>query len=613
MICDDAVARVRLIGGEMLEWSDTERDGSPGAGVLGELLRPLLPSGARVLVAGPHPAALLDEPVAGACELSVLLRSYSDACRLAEQHEVTVYCGSLEKAAFSEGFDVVIALDGVERLMSFDHAGSSWAEALRRLVGMLAPGGTLVLGVENPLGVHRFAGDPSEVHERADDDWAAAELDQSRPVNLEQLTDLLDGSGLTLGRSYAAYGHPSGPHLLLDVSALETASAPTALAVAACAGVFGTPPAGYDSRHLCRMAIAGGLGARIATRWVVVAHAAGGRSATTPVALTMDADAAPYWRLPCELAPAARGGWVRRARGDRTLRVSGRVIRTPGLLDGPIPEGRFLAEILMAACTRNDVVAIREVLGLFLWWMESQGADGKVPGWTAFAVADNVIFDGTRFALLDASWQLPGELDTDVVLARVMRHFAVRLLDSGQWHPWSWQLGTDRLTLTLLSMMGRTADLEIVRRGAELDAEIDADLAGSREDGAQDGVSGEDRPVQDEAVPDEPGQEEPGQPGQGRGAPGRWRESYRELYAARGRLRAKLEEAQQKITVLERDLDTAEAKLLKAVRAVKQAERRDERIRSSAGFRVGRVITASAAALRPVRRMFGAGPERGAD
>ncbi|MEU7453534.1 hypothetical protein [Streptosporangium roseum] len=564
----------------MLEWSDAGPDGSPGAEVLGELLRPLL-TGGRVLVAGPHPAELLDAAAAGACELSVLLRSHSDACHLAEQYEATVYCGSLEKAAFPEAFDVVIALDGVERLTSSDHAAGSWAESLGRLTAMLAPGGTLVLGVENPLGVHRFAGDPSEVHQRADDDWAAVELDQSRPVNLERLAGLLNDSGLTVGRSYAAYGHPAGPHLLLDVSVLETASAPTALAVAACVGVFGTPAAGYDARHLGRMAIAGGLGARVATRWVVMAHAAGGRPVTSPVALTADADAAACWRLACELVPAARGGWTRRARGDRTLRVSGRVTRTPELLDGPVPEGRFLAEILMAACARNDVVAIRELLVLFRRWVEGHGTGGRVPASTAFAVADNVVFDGTGFAMLDASWQLPGELDLDVALARILRHFAARLLDSGQWHPWSWQIGADRLTLTLLAMAGGTADRETVRRGAELDAEIGADV---------------------------PGRAGPGRHGS-EGGPGEWRESYRELYAARGRLRARLEEAQQKITMLERDLETAEAKLAKAVRAAKQAQRRDERPRPPNGSRLGRVITAPVAALRPVRRMFGTGSD----
>ena len=163
---------------------------------------------------------------------------------------------------------MVIALDGVERLTSFDRAGGSWTESLQLLAAMLAPGGTLVLGVENPLGLHRFAADPSEVHRRADDDWAAAELDQSRPANPERLAGLLNACGLTTGRSYAAYGHPARPHLLLEVAALETASVPATLVATACAGAFGTPPPGYDARHLIRTAMAGGLEARIAPRWV---------------------------------------------------------------------------------------------------------------------------------------------------------------------------------------------------------------------------------------------------------------------------------------------------------------------------------------------------------
>ena len=290
--------------------------------------------------------------------------------------------------------------------------------------------------------------------------------------------------------------------------------------------------------------------------------------------------------------------------------MSGRVTRTPGLLDGPIPEGRSLTEILMAACARNDVVEIREILELFQRWMDGHGADGRVPGWAAFAVADNVVFDGTRFMMLDASWQLPGELDAEVVLARILRRFAVHLLDSGQWHPWSWQLGADRLTLTLLSMAGRTADPEDVRRGAELDAQIDANLGISHERGARDGGDAGQGPDQDDldgAGADRSGLDQGGlgrdDPAQGaasleendpdapdpvHGGPRERRESYRELYAARGRLRERLEEAQQKITMLERDLEIAEAKLTKlakAVRAAKQAGRRDDKSRTPAGKR----------------------------
>ncbi|MBM0238396.1 hypothetical protein JNW88_16815 [Micromonospora sp. ATA32] len=51
---------VRLIGGEMLVWSDL--DGSHGPGpVRGSVLAPLLAAtGGRVLIAGPHDPALVD-------------------------------------------------------------------------------------------------------------------------------------------------------------------------------------------------------------------------------------------------------------------------------------------------------------------------------------------------------------------------------------------------------------------------------------------------------------------------------------------------------------------------------------------------------------------------
>src|SRR5690349_1363508 len=112
-----------LIGGEMLSWSDL--DGSHGRPpASGVALRSLLPSArGRTLVAGPHALALI-EAVPGA---EVLVRGVPDAELLAS-HGVTVLCGSLEKLAGAPAYDTVIALDGLDRLLSAEAEPHSWNE-----------------------------------------------------------------------------------------------------------------------------------------------------------------------------------------------------------------------------------------------------------------------------------------------------------------------------------------------------------------------------------------------------------------------------------------------------------------------------------------------------
>ncbi|NUR24773.1 MAG: class I SAM-dependent methyltransferase, partial [Catenulispora sp.] len=89
---------LRLIGGEMLVWTDNEpqRERIPtGSGALEELLRGLARPGGRVLVAGPHSAGVIDLLDRADMQITCLLRAYPDAAELAARHpNVQVLCGS---------------------------------------------------------------------------------------------------------------------------------------------------------------------------------------------------------------------------------------------------------------------------------------------------------------------------------------------------------------------------------------------------------------------------------------------------------------------------------------------------------------------------------------
>ncbi|MEV4705274.1 hypothetical protein [Actinoplanes sp. NPDC049316] len=210
----------RLIGGEMLVWSDLDGAHGPGP-VRGAALAPFLAAArGRTLVAGPHDSALLT----GLTGATVLVRGVPDAERLAGRPGRTVLCGSVAKLAAEGPFDTVIALDGLERLGTAEHDELSWAQKLDVLRGVLAPGGVLMLGLENPLGVHRLVAPPGPL---SDSDWTPA-WDETRPAGPGPLTGALGGAS----RVYALYPDPVRPRVVLETTRDDGA------AEAAVAGAF---------------------------------------------------------------------------------------------------------------------------------------------------------------------------------------------------------------------------------------------------------------------------------------------------------------------------------------------------------------------------------------
>src|SRR5437868_1616313 len=109
----------------MLNWSD------------------LHPRDARPAAAGPAATALLAAALTAdvasrVASVDLLVRSAPDAEELAELLDYAkgqVFCGSLDRFTADEQYDVIVALDGLERLVGPDTASFTWVEALERLRG----------------------------------------------------------------------------------------------------------------------------------------------------------------------------------------------------------------------------------------------------------------------------------------------------------------------------------------------------------------------------------------------------------------------------------------------------------------------------------------------
>ena len=409
---------IELIGGEMPAWTE---DRPPVGGALLTELAGRLPAGSDVLLAGPHAPELIDAVAARAASVTCLVRSQPEAIEL-DRRGPTVLCGSLAKVTAADRYDVVVALDGLDRLCSVEGPQYDWMEGLQALKRVLRPGGTLLLALENELGVHRLVDPATVTSAQSDSAWRPLGEFDTKPGNPTRFAERLAAEGLAVDWLGAAWPVPQAPTMIATPNALR--DGPVDALAAAAAGAVGRAYAGKsvlsDPRRLAAAAVRGGLGPEFAAAWLAVAHRAPRPATTLPLPAVLLGDDAVV-----ELAPpgprfsapsggpgagsgtAPAGGWVRRV----VRSVPGRDLSA---LTGPLPAGRLLEELLLGACLRHDLPVIRRLL----------------TGWTAAlpaATADNVVVHQDTYALLDPS--VPAQTD-------VLRRFAATVIGGGYAHPW---------------------------------------------------------------------------------------------------------------------------------------------------------------------------------
>jgi hypothetical protein len=412
----------RLIGGEMLRWSDLSIGDGPGP-VRGAVFGPLLETvGGRILVAGPHHPELLDALPPG--DLTLLVRGVPDAeelaARYADRPGVVVCCGTPEKLAGEAPYDTVIALDGLGRLSSVEEEQLGWAATAEVLIGLLRPGGRLLLGVENYLGLHRLVAMPPEVQ---DADWTpVGEYDETRPAGLDRVLARLDG--LRVVRTYAAFPEPAWPTALLGTELLADERI-RGFVEAALDGAFpriGNPL--VDPRPIAVDARRHGLAAELAPAWVLLAERPG------PVA-----EAAPA--VPCGVIATAASLSVVRRGGE------GGWARTPLPVGMPrdVPEGRTVKELVLGAAQNRDLPAVRALLEA---WQSGPAAG----------------LDAAKAIVAPDGAVVPSGLAVAGMPEDALLSLATAILGSGLAHPWPTVDGAPGLARTLAAMTGRDLTIE---------------------------------------------------------------------------------------------------------------------------------------------------------
>ncbi|GAA1590441.1 class I SAM-dependent methyltransferase [Actinoplanes couchii] len=425
---------ITMIGGEMPEYAEEH---PPAAGPLYRHLADRLPAGIRVLVAGPHDTGLV-RALADRREVTCLLRSRPDAETLSSdaadptESGLTVLCGTLSKLTDADRYDVVIAFDGVGRLCSPEDTPLDWAESVRLLQRSLRPGGTLLLTVENELGIHRLVDPGTPSASRSADAWNAAAEFGTAPGRADRVAEVLGAEGLPVSGMAALWPLPANPTLLINPETLRYGplDALAALAANVTATAYSQGSVLSDPRRLAASSVRRGIGAELAPAWLVIAQRATRptQGIQLPPALFVGGSGVGG----SETGGSAAGGSGAAAVTEILGTPDGWLRRTGNGTAEPLPDGHLLEERLLSAALGHDLPELRRLL---TGWMT------ELP----LTTAGNVLVDGARFTVLD-----PGEPERSDALAR----FAHLLIDGGYHHPWPGITDVVRLIAVLAGAAG---------------------------------------------------------------------------------------------------------------------------------------------------------------
>jgi hypothetical protein len=438
------VSEVQVVRGEMQPWTDQTTHQPAVAALLADVL----PANRRTLILGPHSPLLIESVLAHSSDVTILVRSVSDAEQLSSEFGpcLQVVAGALDGLK-SEPFEVIVAVDGLDRVLGYDSEDLSWTARLSALSTQAAPDAAVVLGLENEFSLLNLL-DRRPVGERhGDDEWRPLHDDPTRPVSVDQLKASLPwdaqvyanfASHTLVAASVAAEARPGELPTRLAVEALEAADIPLLSPVAegvdsaARAGLLGAIPTAWLA--VCGVPTAPAIYTQTGPAVLTATPTPGGWQLST-TAGSPAADASPAATPPASPVPPAR-----------TLdSSSGAIVFDASVVRAEVPNGLSVESILFRLAAAEDVPGFRKLAARLGEWA---GESRVVLRW------DDVVMDGDSFAHGVSPWVAAEPVERVDLLAAAWQRFHDRLTGQHRRHPWPpWMVGDD-LVYAWLGMSG---------------------------------------------------------------------------------------------------------------------------------------------------------------
>lgn len=427
-----------------------------------------------------------------------MARSELIAHRCAGLDQVEVLCGPLDGLGDGRrgAYDVVLAVGVLEYASTGQGGGRGPVALLDGLVDALAPGGVLVLAIENRLGLKYLLGFPED---HLGLPWVG--LEGYRPGepttwSRQELAQMLADAGLAAQKWLYPFPDYKLPTAVLNEEIYQRTDAadmvdqivghPTS-------SKYALPVLVADDRAAHKTMVAAGLGPDVANSFLIVA-------AKSPEAVGERVDEnALAWRV----APDRRRRWVQQGavvRSGEGLNMRRRLLaedRASGFEDWlgqvevseePYFAGPNLEQCLLDSARQGDSDGVAELLRI--WRAELTAHEIPVdsvpsphpylpvdtsrmlpPEWLD-AGPDNFVVTADGLEFVDREWVAAGGVDVRLAVVRGLWKAVSAMLGSRCHLPWPVTWSNDRLVAHLGGLIGEDIDAELLKRWRQAEDDL---------------------------------------------------------------------------------------------------------------------------------------------
>ena len=420
------------------------------------------------------------------------------AGRCAGLDSVEVLCGPLEGLGEDRrrSYDVALVVGVLEYAGTGQGGGGGPAELLSGVVDTLAPGGAVVLAIENRLGLKYLLGFPEDHLGLPWVGWEGYRDGEPTTWSRRELAQMLSDAGLRAQRwlypfpdyklpevvlSHATYQEPGVPYLVDQLVGHPTSSE------------YSRPVLVADDRAAHRTMLSAGLGPEVANSFLIVAA-----KSSEAVAERVDENAL-AWRV----APDRRRRWGQQTvvfRSGEDLTVGRRLLAEhresdfEGWLgqvevpEEPYVRGPNLEQCLLDAARQGDAEKITELLRSWRGVLAAQevpvgvvaephpyrpaDAVRVLPSDWLDAGPDNFVVTADGLVFVDREWQAAGGVDVRLAVVRGLWKTVSAMLSARCHLPWPTTWSNDRLVQHLGGLIGESIDADLLNRWRQAEDDL---------------------------------------------------------------------------------------------------------------------------------------------